>query len=181
MHLNEKKKSQDLRGNPSQSQAIPGPPGHCAMVLSRFPMILSGFPLISDHLGLQNHHGRGGRPPRATTDHHGRADGTGAPPGAPARRRRHPGRFWRPCNGSMIVVDQKTPPKPPRANTDQHGPTRNGWETTQNHRELTQDHRTMSRNPPQCLELPGIFPQGLEFYFLREIHYRLSPTRDSES
>ena len=52
MHLNEKKKSQDLRGNPSQSQAIPGPPGHCAMVLSQFPMILSGFPLISDPLGL---------------------------------------------------------------------------------------------------------------------------------
>ena len=52
MNISEKKKSQNLRGNPSQSQAIPSLPGHCAMVLSRFPMILSGFPLISDHLDL---------------------------------------------------------------------------------------------------------------------------------
>ena len=51
-------------------------------------------------------------------------------------------------------------------------------QNTRNGRESTQNHQAMSRNPPQCLELPGFFSQGLDFFFSERFTQRffLPPT-----
>ena len=185
MHLNEKKKSQDLRGNPSQSQAIPGPPGHCAMVLSQFPMILSGFPPIScwpvlvrvgpwwstttawwfwRRFLVHNNHRAIARPPetpRMPPAPCGCAGGRPRPISTPVVVRGGP---WWSTTTAVVVRGGPCWSTTTAVVVLEAEMVGNEWETTQNHRESTQDHRTMSRNPPQCLEFPGFFP-GTGFFF----------------